>query len=371
MAEPLKARFGPDIAEKVAAMISPVYPEFAQDTFVREALVGFEALGLTARAKQVAQALGHALPDDPGRAMTIVASAAKAAPEPASEAAGAMAPFVFAPLAYCIAQYGLPAFEESMAAQYEVTQRFTAEFSIRPFIAAEPDRTLARLTQWTLDPSEHVRRLVSEGTRPRLPWAPRLPQFQRDPEPVVVLLERLRHDTSGYVRRSVANNLNDISKDHPEVTIGVAERWWPTSDKDGRRMLNHALRTLVKKNDAAALAVLGYVANPNLTAQLRVTPDNAVIGDHIQFTALVTNDGADTALTLADIAVEFVKANGSTSTKVFRGSQLTIPAGQTANFTKSISLQQHATRKHYPGQHTFHLQVNGVAAASGTFELRS
>ena len=129
------------------------------------------------------------------------------------------------PHLFFVSQYGLAHFEPSMQAQHALTQRFTAEFSIRPFLQHHPQQTLRRLSQWTQDPSEQVRRLVSEGSRPRLPWAPRLAAFQTDPRPVLQLLEQLRDDTSLYVRRSVANNLNDIGKDNPDMLMDTARRW--------------------------------------------------------------------------------------------------------------------------------------------------
>jgi 3-methyladenine DNA glycosylase AlkC len=145
-----------------------------------------------------------------------------------------------------------------MRAQYELTKRFTAEFSIRAFLEADPVATLERLEEWATDPNVHVRRLVSEGTRPRLPWAPRLPRFVEDPQPVLRLLEMLKDDPELYVRRSVANNLNDIAKDHPDLVVEVCARWSLQASPERRWLIRHGLRTLVKQGHEGALAVLGY-----------------------------------------------------------------------------------------------------------------
>ena len=160
-----------------------------------------------------------------------------------------------------------------MQAQHELTQRFTAEFSIRPFIERHPEATLARLAQWTQDPSPHVRRLVSEGTRPRLPWASRLRDFQRDPAPVLALLERLKDDPELYVRRSVANNLNDIGKDHPDLLADVARRWLQNASPERRWIVRHALRSAIKRAEPGALSALGYGAAPTLAIErVRIEP---------------------------------------------------------------------------------------------------
>lgn len=215
MAEPLKNHFGPEIPKRIAGMISAVFPRFDAQAFLDEAFKGYEDLHLTPRGWQIARALRRHLPDDFAAAADILI--ASLGPKLDRTEGLGMAPFLYLPHVLFVAEYGLDHFELSMRAQYELTQRFTAEFGIRPFLVRYPEQTLARLTAWTGDPSVHVRRLVSEGTRPRLPWAPRLRAFQANPRPVLALLERLKDDPELYVCRSVANNLNDIGKDHPAL----------------------------------------------------------------------------------------------------------------------------------------------------------
>jgi 3-methyladenine DNA glycosylase AlkC len=172
-----------------------------------------------------------------------------------------LAVFFYLPHVSFIAMYGLdPAenggrdpFETSMAAQYELTRRFSAEFSMRPFLIQWPERTLARLLEWTIDPDPHVRRLCSEGTRPRLPWAIRIPALIRDPRPVIPILEALRDDPEEYVRRSVANHLGDIAKDHPELAFEICERWVSGASEERKWLIRHAVRHPAKKGIAAAL----------------------------------------------------------------------------------------------------------------------
>jgi 3-methyladenine DNA glycosylase AlkC len=279
--------------------------------------------------------------------------------------------FLYLPFVFFVAEQGLDDFEVAMRAQYELTKRFTAEFSIRAFIDRYPEQTLERLAEWAMDPDVHVRRLVSEGTRPRLPWAPRLRRFQKDPTPVLKLLELLKDDPEEYVRRSVANNLNDISKDHSKRVVEVAGRWWVDASEERKRLVRHALRTLVKAGDPAALAVLGYSADsPVVIKRVTITPEVATIGEKVKFEVEMMNPSDGTASALVDLRVHFVKANGSTSGKVFKGTQLELEPGGVTTMRKSISLAQQSTRIHYPGQHRLEVLLNGVSHPGGAFEVR-
>jgi 3-methyladenine DNA glycosylase AlkC len=244
-----------------------------------------------------------------------------------------------------------------MAAMYDLTKVFTAEFCIRPFIRAYP-QTMDRLADWARDSDEHVRRLVSEGTRPRLPWAAQLPDFIADPRPVLGLLDVLKDDTSDYVLRSVGNNLNDISKDHPGVAIEVSRAWSPGREALVRR----GLRTLIKAGDPAALAVLGYGAS-SATAKAEI-PAEIFIGERLPLTVEVRGHGR----VLVDIAVHFVKANGTTSRKVFKGSEVDLDGP--AVIRRSISFAQHSTRRHYPGPHRVDALINGQTQELGVVEVR-
>jgi 3-methyladenine DNA glycosylase AlkC len=281
-----------------------------------------------------------------------------------------MESFRFLPFVFFVADHGLDCFETSMRAQYELTKRFTAEFSIRAFIERYPEETLGRLAEWARDPNVHVRRLVSEGTRPRLPWAPRLRGFQEDPSPVLELLEILRDDSEEYVRRSVANNLNDISKDHPELVVEVTKRWWSDASEDRKRLVRHALRTLVKAGNAEALAVLGYGAeSPIEIRAVTCEPKVIEIGGKVRIEVDLENSSDEDAGALIDLRIYFVKANGSINPKVFKGAELTLGARGVATVRKSVSLAQHSTRKHYPGAHRVEVMLNGISHPGDEFEI--
>ncbi len=366
MAEPLKNSFGPDVPERIGEALAQTLPGFDSDAFLADCLAGYDDLELTDRAKHVAAAMAAHLPGDRGEALRVVT--ASLGPEDA-ELTG-MEGFFYLPHVYFVAEYGLDHFEDAMTAQYELTKRFTAEFSIRAYLEHQTQATLTRLREWTEDPSEHPRRLVSEGTRPRLPWAPRLKGFQADPSPVIELLELLKDDESEYVRRSVANNLNDIAKDHPDLVVEIAERWWADADENRRRLIRHGLRTLIKAGDPAALAVLGYGPDSPLDVRsVAVTPDTVAIGGKVSVVAALHNPTDAPISGLIDLRVHFVKASGETSPKVFKGAEIEVAPGDTATVAKTISVKQHSTRTHYPGTHTVELLVNGDARPGAMFEL--
>jgi 3-methyladenine DNA glycosylase AlkC len=286
-------------------------------------------------------------------------------------AGGGNAPFFYLPHTLFVSRHGLEHFELSMQAQYVLTQRFSAEFSVRSFIERYPEKTLALFKQWARDDNPHIRRLVSEGTRPRLPWASRLRDFQRDPTPVLALLELLKDDPEVYVRRSVANNLNDIGKDHPAMLVATAQRWMKDASEQRLWIIKHALRSAVKRADPQVLAVLGFgtAAKVELSA-IEITPRNPRISERINVRFALTNSTRRAQEVLVDFRIHYVKANGVARPKVFKLKQLTLPAGTTVGFNKTVSLQEMTTRKHYPGIHHVEVVINGIAQPLGKFSLR-
>ena len=368
MAEALKNQYGADVPRAIAAMVSAVYPAFNSTRFVTEVLDGYDALALMPRGKKIAQVLRDHLPPDYSRAMAILLDSLD---QPhGRDPALSLGSFLYLPHTMFVAQYGLAHFELSMRAQHALTQRFTAEFSIRPFLEQHPEATLRQLAEWTSDPSPHVRRLVSEGTRPRLPWAPRLRQFQADPAPVLALLERLKDDPELYVRRSVANNLNDIGKDHPEVLTSTAQAWLKNASAERAWIVGHALRSAVKRGETGALKVLGFGQTAQVAVgRIRITPGKAVMGGAVNIAFEITSTHRQGQNVLVDLAVHYVKASGQTSAKVFKLKTLELAPGQTAALAKKLSLAEMTTRKHYPGVHRVDVILNGKAQTLGAFEL--
>lgn len=372
MAEPLKNSFGPDVVSTIAASLASVQPSFDEAGFARACLDGYAGLELTARARHISDALSTHLPADRAAAMKVLLSSLSSLAELNHDLRehNPMSGFVYLPYVFFVADHGSEEFDLAMELQYELTQLFTAEFSIRAYLVDHRDATLERLRVWAHDSSEHVRRLVSEGTRPRLPWAPRLKEFQRDPGPVIALLELLKDDPAEYVRRSVANNLNDIAKDHPDVVVAVARRWWSDGDDHRRRLIRHGLRTLIKKGHPGALDVLGYgLDSPAVVRGSAISPDELKIGERVRLEVDVHNPTDAEAAALVDFRIHFVKANGSTSVKVFKGGEVVLGAGDSKTIKKSVSVAQHSTRTHYPGVHLVEVSVNGRSHELGSFRL--
>lgn len=367
MAEPLKNHYGPQIPERIGAMIAAVHPGFDRRAFRRDALDGYEALELMPRGRHLARVLRRHLPAAYPDALAILLASIE---PPGAERGAELGTFIYLPHTFFVAEFGLDHLEISLQAQYELTQRFTAEFSIRPFLERHRQATLARLRQWATDPSEHVRRLVSEGTRPRLPWAPRLRDFQRDPTPVLDLLELLKDDPALYVRRSVANNLNDIGKDHPEVLAQVARTWLKGAGPERTWVVRHALRSALKRGEAGALSALGYggAARVDLSG-IRLSPARARIGGSLTLAFTLTNPGPRRQRVLVDFRIFFVKASGKSSPKVFKLKALDLAPGERAALQKKVSLAEMTTRTLYPGRHRVEVLLNGEARPLGSFQL--
>jgi 3-methyladenine DNA glycosylase AlkC len=274
------------------------------------------------------------------------------------------------PHALFVAERGLDHFELSMRAQYEITKRFSAESSIRPYIAREPDRTFAVLRGWTHDENAHVRRLVSEGTRLRLPWASRVEWLDRNPERVLELLELLKNDPTTLVRRSVANNLNDLGKVHPKLLIETCGRWLEGAWPERRALVEHALRSAVKRGEVGALRLLGFGRKPSIAIEdVRFQPKRVAIGGRVSVTFVLRSKARTSQDLLVDLAVHFVKASGKGAPKVFKLKRVAVPPRGRVELATKVSLAVHTTRKPRPGRHVVEILVNGAAVPAGSFEV--
>nr|MBT8044768.1 DNA alkylation repair protein [Verrucomicrobiae bacterium]NNJ86997.1 DNA alkylation repair protein [Akkermansiaceae bacterium] len=274
------------------------------------------------------------------------------------------------PIVDYVAEYGLnyPAIAPPLL-RY-LTPLFSAEFAIRPFLETHPEETYNQMSLWCMDRNEHVRRLASEGIRPRLPWGKKLPQYINDPTPVILLLENLKDDPSDYVRRSVANNLNDIAKDHPELVIDTCRRW--QADKVAARqwVIRHATRTLVKQGHPAVFSLLGFTRYPKLRVEApELSTRHLLLGDELTFTSQITSTSDKKQYVVIDYAVHYMKANGQTAPKIFKWKNLRLKPGQTVTLRKSQAFKKITTRRHYPGEHKIEVLVNGKHATATTFEL--
>lgn len=359
MSSLLKDRYSPDYVKRLAAAVSEVWPRFDSSGYARTVLGdGWAGLELKQRMRRLSSTLHRFLPIPYARQIAVLE---KAAP-PFGGFEGMLFPDF-------VEQFGLDDFDTSVRALVWFTQFSSSEFAVRPFVIRYGARMMAVMRRWASHDNEHVRRLASEGCRPRLPWAMALPEFKRDPSSVLPILDALKADASDYVRRSVANNLNDIAKDHPEVVLGVARRWLGKR-KITDALVKHACRTLLKRGDTRALELFGYrrTAGVKVTG-LRLSTAKLGIGDDLRF-QFVLSPGARRPVALRlEYAVDFVKASGRASRKVFKITEGVFVPGKPREFDRKHRFRDFATRKHHPGEHRLSILVNGEVSAEGRLML--
>jgi 3-methyladenine DNA glycosylase AlkC len=358
MAERLKDMFFTrDSINKFADAIKQLYPAFDKPQFLRLMFdESFEAKELLDKMKHTTKCLFDMLPKPYKKALDILI---KAAPDVKGFEAMALPDFV--------ATYGMDDWDLSLPALKHFTKYYSSELAIRPFLAKNPEKSMTYMTAWAEDKNPKVRRLASEGCRPRLPWAMALPKFKKDPSLILPILEKLKDDTSEDVRRSVANNLNDISKDNPELALGICKKWHGQSENTDK-IVKHACRTMLKAGDKRALVIFGY-SDPALinVGNLKLNKKALSIGDVLTFSFDITVEKKSKVR--LEYAVYFVKAKGKSSKKVFKITEKAYDSG-TYSMSKKQSFQEQTTRKHYPGTHQVSIIVNGEEKAKASFELK-
>lgn len=372
MADPLKTFFSPQLVRRLAADMARVHADFAHKEFIRRASRGLDELELLDRGKHISRVLAQYLPQDYPSALEILLRSL--GPEHATdELVGVgMAPFYYLPHTLFVAERGLEHFELSLHAQYELTKRFTAESSIRAYLSREPERTMAQLTKWARDPNAHVRRLVSEGTRLRLPWASRVPWLDAHPERVLTLIEPLHRDPTTLVRRSVANNLNDLSKTHPALVLDTCQRWLAGESPETTALVKHALRTLIKKGDRAALGLLGAGERPRVKIDhVQLSAKAVRLGGELRFSFRITSAARQTQRLLVDYVVHFQKQSGATKPKVFKLKRVDLLPRASCELSGKISFADLTTRRHYPGKHHLGVLINGVGFPLADFQVKA
>jgi 3-methyladenine DNA glycosylase AlkC len=355
----LKEIFNRERLRHIAEQTQAVYPAFPGKRFLTLASAGLDELSIMQRLARVSESLHATLPADFNSALAILQDLA-----PRLNSG-----FVTMSLGQYVATYGRDDIELSLLALKYFTTFGSSEFAIRHFLLLDQDRTLARMREWATDDNEHVRRLASEGSRPRLPWSFRLARLQAEPELTWPILETLNDDPSPYVRKSVANHLNDISKDHPEWLLTRLENW-PAHQPRTAWIIRHALRTLIKQGHRRALAMLGAgePAQVELTA-LEVTPKKVHLGQSmtLSFTLKSTSDTPQRLV--VDYAIDYVKASGKTASKVFKLKTLDLAPGAMVVLSRSQQIRELTTRKHYYGHHAVYVIVNGERLGTSGFDL--
>ena len=375
MAEPFKNLINPDAVRLIAHHLRRIAPGFDAAGFAQQAITGLDALALKARVMQVARALVATLPSDVDHAAGLL-EASLSPPgvgddlaQLRSSAAG-LAGWPVWPLTEAITLLAASQHpERGLLALQAMTQRMTAEFAIRPFLILHPALGFATLQSWLAHPSAHVRRLVSEGSRPRLPWGLRLQALVADPSPTRPLLLALQDDPSAYVRRSVANHLNDIAKDHPALMARWLADHLPDAPAQRLALLRHASRSLIKQGDAAVLAAWGVGAAWLGRATLALSAPQLRVGDAQGLVVQLQAGGTAPQTLVIDYAVHHVKANGGSTAKVFKGWQITLAPGAARTLLRQHSFKPITTRRYHPGAHRIDLRINGAVVAEAGFVL--
>lgn len=262
-------------------------------------------------------------------------------------------------------------FDDCLALLAELPPRLTGEFAIRRLLARNPDRAMAAIQEWTANPDEHVRRLASEGSRPYLPWAVRVPALVQRPEATLPILDALYRDSSEYVRRSVANHLNDLARHAPDAVVATAGRWLAAADKNTAGVVRHGLRTLIKKGHPGALALLGFTPASVAVNGPRLDQETLTVPGELTFAFEISNSGTEEVKLAVDYLVHYQKANGSQSAKVFKISTLTLAPGERRSLSKRHAFRQMTTRVHHPGLHALELQINGAVHGRAEFLLKT
>jgi 3-methyladenine DNA glycosylase AlkC len=370
--EPFKNNISPDLVRCIGSHVAQHHAGFDRLGFEADILEELDSLELKQRAALIARQLDHHLPRELSARFAILQAMLHPMTEVAFDRGSdeqGIRGWGMMPLGMVVAASGLEDFEASFVLLKEMTKRATAEFDVRPFLARDQDQALAIMAPWVKDESVHVRRLVSEGTRPRLPWGMRLQALVADPTPTLPLLEALKDDPEDYVRRSVANHLNDIAKDHPELVADIAKRWLKGADRNREKLVRHACRSLIKQGHTATLEAFGLNPPEIRVEGPQVLTAEVAYGDALGFNIELVSTSSKTQDLVIDYLIHFRKANGTLAPKVFKWTKLTLAPGERLTLSRSHAIRPITTRVYYGGKQAVSLRINGQDFGFSEFEL--
>jgi 3-methyladenine DNA glycosylase AlkC len=361
--------FNVEKVSRVAQEIQCVFSEFKAQEFTQEVVAAFPKLELMERMYWMRTCLNEYLPDDYTIAVGVLLEALPSALDPVLSDDD-FGDYIYGAYGNFVSEYGATEqdVDFSLAALREMTKRFSCEFPIRVFIDAFPEKALAAFQHWSVDSHYHVRRLVSEGTRPKLPWGKNISLDYKTPVPY---LDILHADSTRFVTRSVANHINDISKLDPEFALQTLSRWKSRGEQQTKELdyiIRHALRTLVKRGHPEALQMLGY-SPVKLNTNVRVQTPEVTIGDSLMFDITLQSMSKIEESLMVDYVLYFQKANGELAPKTYKITKTSIKPGETILLTKRHPLREMSTRKIYPGTHQLQLQINGLKSGKQSFDL--
>jgi len=362
MPEPIKNSFNQESLHQFAVNIQAAYQSFEVDQFLKSTMdETWDKLELKERIHKICETLKKYLPSDYTRAIEVIDAVVKGAESAISGF------WIFPTFVELYGQHEVH-WDVSINALARYTSYSTSEFAVRPFIIKHEARMMKQMSAWSKDENEHVRRLASEGCRPQLPWGQSLPKYKADPAPILPILEQLKADPSLYVRKSVANNLNDISKTHPDLVAKLAKEWYGDHE-DTNWIVKHGCRTLLKKGNRDVLAIFGYHDGDQIEiSDFGESKTVLSIGEENVFSfTIATKEATKVRL---EYGIDYVKANGKRNRKIFQISEVTLKANERKSYAKKHSFADLSTRRHYPGKHSIVLIVNGVERETLDFELK-
>ncbi|HBU91832.1 DNA alkylation repair protein [Bacillus pumilus] len=355
--EPLKHVYNELFIKELAEKLAQSSTVFDVEPFKRLVFQeDWQQLELKGRMRRVTESMHACLPEDYEQAIEVLR---QAAPHFSGLSALVFPDYV--------ETYGLAHWDLSIKALEFFTSFSTSEFAVRLFLIQDQDKMLARMLVWSQDQNEHIRRLASEGCRPRLPWGLSVPSLKKNPSVTLPILENLKADPSRYVQKSVANHLNDISAIQPDLMKQTVQNWYGTN-KHTNWIVKHASRTLLKKGDPDIMALFGYGDDPSVQiTDLKIVQDPIRIGEKMTFHFTLQ---ADKPLKLrVEYAIDYVKARGTRNQKVFKITEFETGSALHREFVRTQSFQNMTTRKHYEGIHTLTIIINGIPKASIDFEV--
>ena len=361
----LKNLINKDVVSLIGKEVKQVYPSFDLNHFLK-ASDKLGPLELKPRVLLLTSELKNLLPENYLKSLDILVKVIKRKK---------LSGFTLWPISEYISQFGLNHIEESMQAMYHLTQHFTSEFAIRPFLNSHPEKVLKQFSDWSEDKNHHVRRWVSEGSRPLLPWAMRIPHLVKDPTPTLLLLDKLKYDEELYVRKSVANHLNDISKHHPHLVISKLNEWLEDCPDIYIENINwikrHALRTLIKKGHPDALKLMGVVGEAKVKiGEVKLNKKTFKLGDKLEFQFEVVSTSSKSQKLVIDYCIDFMKSNGKKGSKVFKLKTIELAGKEKVSVKKTHSLKPITTMVYYKGLHHLKIQVNGKIVQSIDWQFK-
>ena len=362
MADSIKSIYNYELLHKVALDIQSVYSPFCVDDFLKSTMdETWVDLELKDRIYRISTVLGKYLPSDYAAAISVIDKVVMNYGTWLTGLGG------FFPIFVEIYGQDEMNWELSMGALERYTPYASSEIAVRPFIIKHEERMMAQMYAWSKHENECVRRLASEGCRPVLPWAPAINSFKKDPAAILPILSQLKEDSSIHVRKSVANNLNDISKTHPDLVTKIAKAWYGKNEYTDR-LVKHGCRTMLKKGNREVLAIFGYENTASVEVEgFALEAASVLIGQDIIFSFSVSVKEA--AKIRLEYGIDYVKSNGKRNRKIFQISEISLKENQKKPYTKKHSFADVSTRKHYPGIHSVTLIVNGTERVTLDFEL--